>query len=67
MPLLLFSAAGTTSWPAGWTYLAELGALSMAAGLWLARRDPALLAERMASPVQRGQPLWDRVFITPLG
>jgi len=60
---LLFGAAGTILWPAGWAYLI----LFFAGALWitvlLARNDPALLAERMKSPVQKNQPVWDKVFL----
>lgn len=60
---LLFGAAGTIYWPAAWVYLV----LFFAAVAWvtarLARHDPALLAERMKSPIQKGQPLWDRIFL----
>ena len=31
--------------------------------VWLARHDPELLAERLSFPMQRGQPLWDKVFV----
>jgi protein-S-isoprenylcysteine O-methyltransferase Ste14 len=37
--------------------------LGLALVLWLARDEPDLLAERLASPLQRGQPLWDKVFL----
>jgi len=47
LALLLFVAAGTWGWPAGWIYLAELGGLGTPIGIWLARHDPGLLAERM--------------------
>jgi protein-S-isoprenylcysteine O-methyltransferase Ste14 len=32
----------------------------------LARDDPELLRERMSSPIQRDQPLWDRVLLSTL-
>src|ERR1017187_451230 len=60
---LLFGAAGTILWPAAWAYLI----LFFAGAIWitvrLARRDPALLAERMKLLVQKNQPVWDRVFL----
>jgi protein-S-isoprenylcysteine O-methyltransferase Ste14 len=60
---LLFGAAGTIRWPAGWAYLI----LFVAGASWitflLARHDPALLAERMKSPIQKGQPFWDKAFL----
>jgi protein-S-isoprenylcysteine O-methyltransferase Ste14 len=34
--------------------------------LLLARHDPALLAERMKSPIQKGQPFWDKILILPM-
>jgi hypothetical protein len=52
---LLFVPAGTLNWPAAWLFLATTGILGLAGGLWLARHDPALLAERMrrCSPTSR--------------
>ncbi len=64
---LLFGAAGSFEWSAGWAFLILFFALSQVAMLRLARRDPALLAERLKPPVQRGQPLWDKIFMLTLG
>ncbi len=63
LALLLFAAAGTVRWPAAWIFLAESGAIGLAIGLSLARRDPALLAERQSAVFQRGQRSWDRIFV----
>jgi protein-S-isoprenylcysteine O-methyltransferase Ste14 len=60
---LLFVSAGTLLWPAGWAFIALFFSFALAIVLWLARGDPALLAERMSSPIQRAQPLWDKVFV----
>ena len=60
---LLFGAAGTVRWPAAWAYLILFVAGALWITLWLARRDPALLAERLKSPMQEGQPFWDKFFI----
>ena len=60
---LLFVSAGTLLWPAGWAFMALFFGFALAIVLWLAREDPELLAERMSSPIQRGQPLWDKVFV----
>jgi protein-S-isoprenylcysteine O-methyltransferase Ste14 len=60
---LLFVCAGTLLWPAGWTFMALFFGFAVALVLWLARKEPELLAERMSSPLQRGQPLWDKVFV----
>lgn len=62
--VFLFLPAGTLDWPAAWGFLAELGVLSLAVGLWLARHDPGLLAERLGSPFQRAQKPWDKVFMS---
>ena len=63
MGVLLFGAAGTLAWPGAWCFLLELGALSVWLGLWLARHDPALLAERLGTIVQKQQSRWDRFFM----
>src|SRR5918994_7249228 len=60
---LLFVSAGTLLWPAGWTFMALFFGFALAIVVWLARKEPELLAERMSSPMQRGQPLWDKVFV----
>lgn len=60
---LLFGAAGTVRWPAAWAYLILFIAGAFWITLLLARRDPALLAERLKSPWQKGQPFWDKFFI----
>jgi hypothetical protein len=39
------------------------GGLGLAIGLWLARRDPALLAERLTAGFQAAQKTWDKVFM----
>ncbi len=41
---LLMVPAGRADWTAAWVLLGEMGGASLAVGLWLARRDPALLA-----------------------
>ena len=58
MALVLLRAAGDPAWPAAWAFLVEMGMLSLAVGLWLAWRDPALLAERLGWPSQEGQDTW---------
>jgi len=63
MALFLLVPAGRLDWPAAWGFLAEMGVLSLAVGLWLARHDPALLAERLGSPFQRTQKTWDKIFM----
>jgi protein-S-isoprenylcysteine O-methyltransferase Ste14 len=63
---LLFGAAGTVRWPAAWAYLILFVTGASWITLRLARRDPALLAERLKSPWQKGQPFWDKIFILPM-
>jgi protein-S-isoprenylcysteine O-methyltransferase Ste14 len=60
---LLFGAAGTVRWTAGWAYLVLFFAGALWITLLLARHDPALLAERLKSPVQKGQPFWDKFLL----
>lgn len=60
---ILFGAAGTLNWPEAWIYLALAAAVSFGGGFWLARRDPALLSERLGSLIQREQKGWDKVLM----
>ena len=64
---LLFVPAGTLHWPAAWVFLATLAVSGIAGGLWLARTDPALLAERMHVTLQDGQPAADKKFMLAFG
>jgi protein-S-isoprenylcysteine O-methyltransferase Ste14 len=63
MGLLLFLAAGTADWLAAWVFLVEMIVLSIVGGLWLIRHDPALVQERLAPPIQKGQPTADKVLL----
>jgi protein-S-isoprenylcysteine O-methyltransferase Ste14 len=63
---LLFVSAGTVLWPAGWAFMAIFFGFALTIVLWLAHQDPELLAERLSSPIQRGQPLWDKVFVAAI-
>jgi len=67
MALVLFLAAGNPAWGAAWGFLVEAGALGLAVGLWLAWRDPGLLARRLSLLGQGGQPPWDRRFLIGAG
>jgi protein-S-isoprenylcysteine O-methyltransferase Ste14 len=64
---LLFLPAGTLHWPAAWLYLATTAVLGLAIGLWFAKVDPALLAERMNPMMQEGQPAADKKFMLAFG
>jgi protein-S-isoprenylcysteine O-methyltransferase Ste14 len=63
---LLFIPAGTLAWPEAWVLLAEFGGLGLASGIAIGRSDPALLRERMASPIQRTQKGWDKLLLMAL-
>jgi protein-S-isoprenylcysteine O-methyltransferase Ste14 len=64
--LALFGAAGTLEWPAAWAFLALFFGLSQALAIGIMRHDPAVLAERLKPPFQKGQPLWDKLLLLPL-
>jgi protein-S-isoprenylcysteine O-methyltransferase Ste14 len=63
MGLLLLLLAGNWRWPQAWAFLAIFAVGSVVFSVWLLRRDPALLAARIGPLVQRGQPIWDKVFL----
>lgn len=67
MGALLLVPAGTLHWPEAWAFLATIGVLGVAGGLWLARIDPALLAERMRPMMQNDQPAADKKFVLSFG
>jgi protein-S-isoprenylcysteine O-methyltransferase Ste14 len=67
MGALLFVPAGTLQWPAAWVFLATIAILGVAGGLWLARTDPALLAERLRPMMQKDQPAADKKFMLAFG
>jgi protein-S-isoprenylcysteine O-methyltransferase Ste14 len=64
---LLFGPAGSLHWPAAWVFLAFMTTVGLGFGLWLAKNDPALLAERMSPSIQRDQPAADKTFIVVFG
>ena len=63
MALLLLLPAGSARWPQAWAFLGIFAVGSLAFGVWLMKRDPALLASRLGPLVQRGQPWWDKLFL----
>jgi len=63
MALLLFWAAGTWRWAQGWAFIGIFALGTVAFSVWLLPRDPALLASRIGPLTQRGQPLWDKIFL----
>jgi protein-S-isoprenylcysteine O-methyltransferase Ste14 len=67
MGALLFVSAGTLHWPEAWVFLGTIATLGVAGGLWLAKTDPALLAERMRPMMQSDQPAADKKFMLVFG
>jgi len=67
MGALLFVPADTLHWPVAWVFLGTVAILGVACGLWLAKTDPALLAERMHPMMQKNQPFADKVFMPVFG
>lgn len=61
--ILLFGAAGTLAWRAGWAFMIVFFGAAVLTTRMLAREDPALLEERMKPPFQPGQPLWDKIIL----
>lgn len=61
---LLFIPAGTVGWLAGWVFIAIFFGFNILVIRMLVRNDPQLLQERMAPPIQRDQPFWDRVLFS---
>ena len=66
MGALLFVPAGTWRWPAAWVYLAAMILIGLFAGLWLAKTDPELFAERMRLTARDEQPAADKFFVPVL-
>ncbi|WGS23060.1 MULTISPECIES: isoprenylcysteine carboxylmethyltransferase family protein [unclassified Bradyrhizobium] len=66
MGALLFASAGTLQWPGAWAYLIASAVLGPAGGVWLARVDPGLLAERMRLMGREEQPAADKYFMLVL-
>jgi hypothetical protein len=63
LALLLFVSAGTLHWAGAWVYLAEIGVIGTAVGIWLAYYDPGLLAERLGGLFTPAQRAWDRALM----
>lgn len=64
MAALIFWPAGTLAYPGGWVMIAIFAISGVAMIYWLAEYSPDLLRERMASPWQREQKPWDRIWLT---
>jgi protein-S-isoprenylcysteine O-methyltransferase Ste14 len=66
MGAIIFVAAGTTDYAGGWLYLGEMLAISVVSGVYGLRVDPGLLRERLQPPLQKDQPLADKLVLIPI-
>jgi protein-S-isoprenylcysteine O-methyltransferase Ste14 len=64
MAVVLLWPAGTLAYPGGWAFIVLFAVAGFAISFWLYKHNPRLLRERMASPIQREQKSWDRVFLS---
>jgi protein-S-isoprenylcysteine O-methyltransferase Ste14 len=60
--MVLFLAAGSIAWPAGWTFLILFFGFVVSISLWLLRNNPGLLTERMTGTGKPDQKPWDKLF-----
>lgn len=64
--LMLFLPAGTWHWWRAWVYLAVVVAASVVTMVLVFAGNKGLLAERLKPPLQRGQPLSDKILVVLL-
>ena len=64
MAALVLWPAGTLAYPAFWVLISLFAVGGLAMIFWLSKHSPRLLRERMASPLQRDQKPWDRVWLS---
>lgn len=60
--LLLFVPARTLAWPRAWIFIGGVVAATVATMLYL-RNDQGLINERLKGPLQKGQPLVDKIVV----
>ena len=60
---LLLLPAGTLAWWRAWAFLGVVAVAQVATMLSVFRRNEALLKERLKPPVQKGQPLADKIVL----
>ncbi|QBR03494.1 methyltransferase family protein [Paraburkholderia pallida] len=66
MGAIIFFAAGTMDYAGGWLYLGEMIAASAYFAQDMMRFDPGLLKERLKPPMQKDQPLADKLVLIPI-
>ena len=62
--VLLFVPAGTLNWWRAWIFLSVLAIATVASTISIYRVNKAVLEERFKSPLQKGQPLVDKIIVT---
>jgi protein-S-isoprenylcysteine O-methyltransferase Ste14 len=62
--ILLFLPAGTLDWWRAWVFLLTMLIMVMWSTVSLFRANRELLEERFKPPIQRGQPLADKIIVT---
>ena len=66
-PVAIFLPAGTWRWWEGWAIVGLYVAYGVTMTIYLSRRDPDLLRERLkSSPAQKGQKGWDKVLMVAM-
>ena len=61
--LMLFVPARTLHWWRAWVFVAVVLAAVLAMAVGVLARSPGLLNERLKSPLQKGQPLADKIIL----
>lgn len=61
--LMLFLPAGTLRWWRAWAFLGVTFIVTGVAVRSIFLKNPGLLFERYKGVIQKGQPLWDRIFV----
>lgn len=64
--ILLFLPAGTLNWWRAWVFLVVVLVGTVASTMSVQRVNPAVLAERYRSPIQKGQPVADKILVVLL-
>src|SRR5215469_7597305 len=60
--LMLFVPARTLAWPRAWLFIGGTAIATAATMLYL-RNDQGLINERLKGPLQKGQPLIDKIVL----
>lgn len=60
--ILLFVPARTLAWPRAWVFIGGIG-IATAVTIFYLRNDQSLIKERLKGPLQKGQPLADKIVL----